>query len=214
MNTLPNFYPTKNINTFINQGETILWTGRPNQKYQIEKSKGDLWKLIGASAFCLFFSIIFIFTFLALTYADLKDYKPEDLLPLHILRYGLLIGSILMFIAPFLLIGYKMYFKNIHYNRLKYSATDKAIYIAINRKKHQLIRVPYDQIKKISYLEDDNGYGNLSLKLFAPIPKKGLFKWEFENTYKPNLNNIRDVKNLFNIICESSSWIVTSYSPS
>jgi len=194
------------LRTFL-QDEEIIWMGKPDHEYTVYTDTSDKVK-----SFFLYFVSLGFFVLLGgaalfitiSVFSDFAEMPPHEKGPAIFLMCLLWIFALSVTIGPLLYFIKKKYVIKQHYKALKYTLTDKAAYISVDREEQNLIRLPYVDMKKIfcNTEKKDKRRGNIIFQMKYPIIKKKKSWWafDFENTTNPEFSQLSDVQNVFSII--------------
>ena len=199
----------KTFSDYIKAGEEIKWTGGPTKMYGLFDNKDDLKKSLFIYSICLLFSVIF-------GYFSIHIYRDISLLKTNQIPSEYYIALVvLIFLAVFVLTVPPIYFllknhiRKKHYYGLKYSLTNKAAYIHVNRAANNLIRIDYMTIIKIYCVKYPKiEEGEIHFVTNNEFVNNGVFSFDFENTFSPKFSFVSDVQVVFDMLSSLTRYDV------
>lgn len=196
------------LRTYL-QDEEILWVGQPNHQYNVFVDKGDKRKSLFIYLVGIFFFLILGGAALLVTIDTIQNFAEMeaagiDRRPIYLLMGVLWTLALSLLLSPLFFVLKKKFVINKQFSALKYTLTDKAAYISVDREGENLVRLPYIDMNKVACSSDkkDKNKGNIIFQMKYPIQKKKISWWsfDFENTINPEFSKLDNVQEVFEII--------------
>ena len=200
------------------QTEEIIWAGGPQKKERLFQNWIEFLSSFFMYGVVIIISIVVLLGSIAATYHFIETY---DELISQQKRTGIVtllfswIFVISAIAAPNFYFYSKWFITRKHFEGLKYTLTNKAAYISIDREVNNLARMPYSEMRKISRSFDKKkGIGSIIFTMPEPVfVNNKLWSFDFENTVNPEFSQLENVDQVFDIIKSITRYDVQSTKP-